>query len=56
MSEGSVKPRRADEEWLCPNCGQTAFTVPVWEDPENYESGDPPSHIGCEACGQMEEL
>lgn len=44
------------DEWVCPNCGQSEHSVPVWEDPEQFKMASPPQYIGCTACNEMEEL
>jgi len=39
----------------CPHCGaSTERRVEVWQEPQEYERGDPPDFIGCTACHTMD--
>lgn len=38
----------------CPNCGaRESKTIPVWEDPADYDADRHPDYIGCMACHTM---
>lgn len=39
----------------CPSCGtdQTNHTIPVWQNPDDHDSGKQPDFIGCTNCHQM---
>ena len=41
----------------CPACGAAAQgTIRVWEDPTDYDEGEPPDYVGCEECHTMTEF
>lgn len=44
-------------EPICPSCGAgPRATVPVWENPGAYVTGDRPDYIGCTACETMHRV
>lgn len=44
-------------ELNCPECGaDSSATIPVWEDPAEHSSDEPPDYLGCTKCGTMQEL
>jgi len=40
-------------EVACPTCGSIDDAIPVWEDVDRYERGEPPKHIGCFECNEL---